>query len=111
MFSQSAPNWYSAGMMGQQPPQLHFQAQAANAAAMANNFQTLMQFGSPQQQAHLAQQFQHQVGFNPMSPQQRQFAMQMQLQQQQQMYGGSPQQEIPGQPPAQRRKSRDGGRR
>ena len=87
-------------MMGHQPPQLQFQAQAANAAAMANNFQALAQFGSPQQQAHLAQQFQHQVGLNPMSSQQRQLAVQMQLQQhQQQMYGGSPQREIPGSPP------------
>ena len=111
MFSQSVPNWHSAGMMGHQPPQLQFQAQAANAAAMANNFQALAQFGSPQQQAHLAQQFQHQVGLNPMSSQQRQLAVQMQLQQhQQQMYGGSPQREIPGQPPAQRRKSSDGRR-
>ena len=100
MFSQSVPNWHSAGMMGHQPPQLQFQAQAANAAAMANNFQALAQFGSPQQQAHLAQQFQHQVGLNPMSSQQRQLAVQMQLQQhQQQMYGGSPQREIRGSHP------------
>ena len=70
------------------------------AAAMANNFQALAQFGSPQQQAHLAQQFQHQVGLNPMSSQQRQLAVQMQLQQhQQQMYGGSPQREIRGSHP------------
>ena len=107
MFSQSVPNWHSAGMMGHQPPQLQFQAQA-RARRDGEHRQALAQFGSPQQQAHLAQQFQHQVGLNPMSSQQRQLAVQMQLQQhQQQMYGGSPP-EFAQQPPAQRRKSSDG---